>query len=93
MLVVDDGSPDGTGEIVEEIMRDEPARPPAPAAEEDGAGHGVLAGFRWALERTYDFVFEMDADFSHDPAHLPEFLERDRERRTSCSARATGTAR
>ena len=58
-----------------------------------GLGTAYIAGFRWALERDYDYVFEMDADFSHDPAHLPQFLAADRATPTSCSARATSRGR
>jgi dolichol-phosphate mannosyltransferase len=75
MLVVDDGSPDGTGALVEEIRATEPRVHVLHRERKLGLGTAYLAGFRWALERGYDFVFEMDADFSHDPAHLPQFLD------------------
>lgn len=74
MLVVDDGSPDGTGQIADEISAAEPRVHVLHRASKLGLGTAYLAGFRWALERGYDIVFEMDADFSHDPAHLPQFL-------------------
>lgn len=74
MLVVDDGSPDGTGEIVEGIMAAEPRVHILRRPRKMGLGTAYIAGFKWALERAYDFVFEMDADFSHDPTHLPDFL-------------------
>jgi dolichol-phosphate mannosyltransferase len=74
MLVVDDGSPDGTGEIVQEIEAAEPRVHLLARPQKMGLGTAYIAGFRWALERDYDFIMEMDADFSHDPAHLPQFL-------------------
>lgn len=75
ILVVDDNSPDGTGAMVEEIAKREPRVHVLHRPGKRGLGTAYLAGFRWALERDYDYVFEMDADFSHDPKHLPEFLE------------------
>ena len=74
ILVVDDGSPDGTGEIVEGLRQLNTRVHLVSRARKLGLGTAYIAGFRWALERGYDYVFEMDADFSHDPAHLPEFL-------------------
>ena len=75
VLVVDDGSPDGTGPIVEEIKAANPRVDVIHRARKLGLGTAYIAGFKWALARDYAFVFEMDADFSHDPAHLPQFLE------------------
>jgi dolichol-phosphate mannosyltransferase len=75
VLVVDDGSPDGTGEIADRIAARDSRVHVLHRASKLGLGTAYLAGFRWALERDYVFVFEMDADFSHDPAHLPQFLE------------------
>jgi dolichol-phosphate mannosyltransferase len=76
VLVVDDNSPDGTGAIVDDIAARD-ARVHALHRERKlGLGTAYLAGFRWALsEERFAFVFEMDADFSHDPGHLPTFLE------------------
>jgi dolichol-phosphate mannosyltransferase len=74
ILVVDDGSPDGTADIVEGIRRQNPRVNILCRERKMGLGTAYVAGFRWALERGYEFVFEMDADFSHDPNHLPEFL-------------------
>ncbi len=74
LLVVDDGSPDGTAEIVKGIMAANTRVHILQRPKKMGLGTAYIAGFRWALEHTYDFVFEMDADFSHDPAHLPDFL-------------------
>lgn len=75
ILVVDDGSPDGTSELVEDEMTRNQRLHILKRPRKLGLGTAYIAGFRWALERPqYAFVFEMDADFSHDPAHLPQFL-------------------
>jgi dolichol-phosphate mannosyltransferase len=74
ILVVDDGSPDGTGDIVEEVSRGTSRVALLRRARKMGLGTAYVAGFRWALARGYGYVFEMDADFSHDPAHLNQFL-------------------
>jgi dolichol-phosphate mannosyltransferase len=77
VLVVDDASPDGTGELIEQLQ----------AADYQGQlfllkrsgklglGTAYIAGFKWALEQGYELVFEMDADFSHNPKYLPQFIE------------------
>ncbi|MEA2764242.1 MAG: dolichol-phosphate mannosyltransferase [Gemmatimonadaceae bacterium] len=75
VLVVDDGSPDGTGAIVDGIAANNTRVHIIHRGSKLGLGTAYLAGFRWALERKYDLVFEMDADFSHNPERLPEFLE------------------
>jgi dolichol-phosphate mannosyltransferase len=74
VLVVDDGSPDGTASIVESMAARDPRVHLLRRAKKLGLGTAYIAGFKWALEQRYDYVLEMDADFSHDPAHLPEFL-------------------
>ena len=74
VLVVDDGSPDGTGQIVAELEAADSRVHLLEREKKMGLGTAYIAGFRWALERGYDYVLEMDADFSHDPAHLPQFL-------------------
>jgi dolichol-phosphate mannosyltransferase len=75
VLVIDDSSPDGTGELADQLAAAEPRVHVLHRAQKDGLGRAYLAGFAWALERGYDFIFEMDADFSHDPKFLPLFLE------------------
>jgi dolichol-phosphate mannosyltransferase len=75
VLVVDDGSPDGTGAVVDGIATNNPRVHVIHREGKLGLGTAYIAGFRWALERKYDLVFEMDADFSHNPERLPEFLE------------------
>jgi dolichol-phosphate mannosyltransferase len=74
VLVVDDGSPDGTGELADDFASREPRVHVLHREGKQGLGTAYRAGFRWALERDYEYVFEMDSDFSHDPRHLPEFL-------------------
>ena len=75
VLIVDDNSPDGTGRIADDIARDNPRVHALHREGKRGLGTAYIVGFRWALERGYDYVFEMDADFSHDPLHLKEFLK------------------
>jgi dolichol-phosphate mannosyltransferase len=74
VLIVDDGSPDGTGAIVDEIATREPRVHVLHRASKLGLGTAYITGFRWALEAGYALMFEMDADFSHDPGHIPSFL-------------------
>lgn len=75
VLVVDDGSPDGTGALADEMAATNPRIHVLHRAAKEGLGRAYLAGFAWALEREFTWVFEMDADFSHDPQHLPRFLQ------------------
>lgn len=75
IVIVDDGSPDGTGKIVDEVASANSRVHALHRPRKMGLGTAYLAGFRWALERDFEFIFEMDADFSHDPNHLPVFLE------------------
>ena len=74
VLVVDDNSPDGTGELADALASAEPRVHVLHRPGKLGLGTAYRAGFRWALEAGFDYVFEMDADFSHDPRHLPTFL-------------------
>ena len=76
VLIVDDNSPDRTYEIVERLMQTSyPGRLfLLKRAGKLGLGTAYIAGFKWALARDYDYIFEMDADFSHDPKYLPAFL-------------------
>ena len=73
ILVIDDGSPDGTAAIVKRLIADEFADRLfiLERSGKLGLGTAYIAGFKWALEHDYEYVFEMDADFSHDPADLP----------------------
>jgi dolichol-phosphate mannosyltransferase len=74
VLVVDDNSPDGTGRMADVMAAAESRMHVLHRPGKAGLGKAYLAGFRWALERDYEFVFEMDADFSHDPRFLTDFL-------------------
>lgn len=76
ILIVDDGSPDGTAEIVREMQETEPDRIHLIEREgKQGLGSAYLAGFRYALEQDYEAICEMDADFSHNPEDLPRLIE------------------
>ena len=74
VLVVDDNSPDGTGQLADELAADTSRVHVLHRPGKEGLGKAYLAGFRWALARGYDIIFEMDADFSHDPKFLGDFL-------------------
>jgi dolichol-phosphate mannosyltransferase len=75
ILIVDDNSPDGTGDIVAQESGTNPRLHLLRRPGKMGLGTAYRDGFGWALARDYEYIFEMDADFSHDPAHLPLFLE------------------
>jgi dolichol-phosphate mannosyltransferase len=74
LLVVDDNSPDGTGKIADEFAARNPSIHVLHRAEKNGLGRAYIAGFKWALERGYEFIFEMDGDFSHNPDDIPLFI-------------------
>jgi dolichol-phosphate mannosyltransferase len=74
VLIVDDNSPDGTGALADEMSAADPRIHVIHRAGKLGLGSAYVAGFKWALERDYDAVFEMDADFSHNPDSLGQFL-------------------
>jgi dolichol-phosphate mannosyltransferase len=74
VLIVDDGSPDGTGDIADGIALENWRVHAIHRAGKLGLGTAYVAGFRWALERDYQLIFEMDADFSHSPDSIPSFL-------------------
>ena len=75
ILVVDDNSPDGTAEDVRKKMTDNDQIHLIVRPEKDGLGTAYLEGFRYSLDQNFDFIFEMDADFSHNPEDIPRFLE------------------
>ncbi len=75
ILIVDDNSPDGTGAKVKEIMRNNRQVHLLERTGKMGLGTAYCDGFEWALSKNFDYIFEMDADFSHDPKDLPRFLQ------------------
>jgi dolichol-phosphate mannosyltransferase len=74
VLIVDDNSPDGTGEIADRLASTESKVKVLHREKKDGLGRAYIAGFKWAIEQGFDYVFEMDADFSHGPEYLRDFL-------------------
>jgi dolichol-phosphate mannosyltransferase len=75
VLVIDDASPDGTGAMADALAAESDRVHVMHREAKLGLGTAYLAGFRWGLDREYAWLLEMDADFSHDPAHLPQFLD------------------
>lgn len=71
LLFVDDASPDGTGDLADALAARDPRIHVLHRAGKQGLGRAYVAGFQWALQRAYGFIFEMDADFSHDPSDVP----------------------
>ncbi len=74
LLIIDDNSPDGTGQVVDELAAKDGRIHALHRPGKLGLGTAYVAGFRYAIAHGYDFVFEMDADFSHDPSYLPRFF-------------------
>jgi len=74
LLIIDDGSPDGTGELADNLRARHPTLDVLHRHGKLGLGTAYVEGFRYALTHDYDCVFEMDADFSHDPRYLPDLL-------------------
>jgi len=79
ILVIDDNSPDGTASVVEKIMKKNNRIHLLKRATKMGLGTAYVEGFRYALKAEYDLIFEMDADFSHDPIEIPNFLKKTKE--------------
>ena len=75
VLVVDDNSPDGTGKLADELAARHPQVHVLHRTEKNGLGRAYIAGFKWALAKNYEFIFEMDCDFSHDPDEIVSFLK------------------
>jgi len=79
VLIVDDSSPDGTGTLVRGMQQQQPRIHMVERNGKMGLGTAYVAGFKYALARGYDYIFEMDADFSHNPKEIPRFLEKIRD--------------
>jgi dolichol-phosphate mannosyltransferase len=79
LLVVDDNSPDGTGKLADELAAEHPSIQVLHRSEKNGLGRAYIAGFKRALEREYEFIFQMDGDFSHNPDDIPTILEAARD--------------
>ncbi len=75
LLVVDDNSPDGTGKLADALARQHPQIHVLHREQKQGLGRAYCAGFAWALEHDYEFILEMDGDFSHNPDDIPKFIE------------------
>ncbi|HIE11765.1 MAG TPA: polyprenol monophosphomannose synthase [Kiritimatiellae bacterium] len=75
ILFVDDNSPDGTGQIIQRMSADDPRIHSIHRESKQGLGRAYVNAFKWALQKDYQYIFEMDADFSHDPTEIPRFLE------------------
>jgi len=79
LLVVDDNSPDGTGKLADELAAEHPSVHVLHRKQKGGLGSAYVAGFKWALERAYEYMFELDGDFSHNPDDIPMFLQAAKE--------------
>jgi len=76
LLIIEDGSPDGTADVVKRLQKEHPDHlHMIERTGKLGLGTAYVTGFKWALERDYEYVFEMDCDFSHDPKQVPDLLE------------------
>jgi dolichol-phosphate mannosyltransferase len=93
LLFVDDNSPDGTGQIADQLSSENPRVHVLHRRDKQGLGRAYVAGFKWAIERQYQFVFEMDADFSHHPSDLPRLLDAARSADLALGTRYLGGIR
>lgn len=75
ILFIDDNSPDGTGEVLDKMAAKDDRIHIMHRKEKNGLGRAYIAGFEWALDKTYELIIGMDADFSHDPAEIPNMIE------------------
>lgn len=75
VLIIDDNSPDGTGDVADRLATEESKVEVMHRSRKEGLGKAYIAGFKWAIEHEFDFIFEMDADFSHSPEYIRDFLK------------------
>lgn len=75
ILIIDDNSPDGTGALADALAEQDERVHVLHRTAKQGLGKAYIAGFKWALERSYPYIFEMDADFSHQPKYLPDMIQ------------------
>ena len=93
LLVVDGNSSDGTGKIADELAAKHPQIHVVHEPQKSGLGRAYLSGFKWALEKEYEFIFEMDCDLSHDPNEIPNFLKAAQKADLVLGSRYTGGVR
>ena len=93
LLVVDGNSSDGTGKIADELAAKHPQIHVLHEPQKSGLGRAYLSGFKWALEKEYEFIFEMDCDLSHDPNEIPNFLKAAQKADLVLGSRYTGGVR
>ncbi len=93
LLVVDGNSSDGTAKIADELAASHPQIHVLHEAKKNGLGRAYISGFQWALERHYEFIFEMDCDLSHDPDEIPNFLRAAQNSDLVLGSRYTGGVR
>jgi len=93
LLVVDGNSSDGTGKIADELAAKHPEIHVLHEPQKNGLGRAYISGFKWALQREYEFIFEMDCDLSHDPEEIPNFLKAAQKADLVLGSRYTGGVR
>jgi len=93
LLVVDGNSSDGTGKVADELAAKHPQIHVLHEEKKNGLGRAYIAGLKWALERNYEFIFEMDSDLSHDPEEVPNFLKAAQSADLVLGSRYTGGVR
>jgi len=93
LLVVDGNSSDGTAKIADELAAKHPEIHVLHEPQKNGLGRAYISGFKWALEREYEFIFEMDSDLSHDPDEIPNFLKAAQKADLVLGSRYTGGVR